>query len=136
MADVQDGLLYMLGGGVPRMWIDTFPLSLNAVLAIVIETSKTEVGRARFIEVAILDDQGNTINSQAGGFRVAVRAELDDRELTQTPFLVQLAGAQLPMPGYYRFEITLNGELARSISVRADLVPGTDPRVSPSGPVQ
>lgn len=111
-AEVRDGLLYVLGGGVRHVTADTFPAGLNPALAAIIEVDYLDQGEDHALVVEIVGEHG-----VAGSLMVefAHQFPLGLEEAADLPFAHPLRGISVPGPGDYEVRLTLDGQLRATL---------------------
>jgi hypothetical protein len=114
-AEVREGLLMALGGGITRLWRHEYPASLGASRALLFELVPSELNVQHSIAVAIQGpDQpvGEvSVQFQTGGGR-----DLQAGESVVAPLAIDLRPVQLPGPGSYSINISVDGTFVRAVS--------------------
>jgi hypothetical protein len=130
-AEVREGLLFLVGGPITRLWRAQFPAPMNLCVALVLEGTEGEVaGVPHELNVFVADADGRThaeartgIQAQAQGF-----GELSPGEVVPIPVVIPLLGVPLPGPGTFDVRILLDGgsplgQPERLLTVRAAVGP-------------
>ena len=68
-ASVRDGLLFVVGGGVTRLWREEFPAPMGVCLALVFEVHQMEAPHPHQIDVRIVGVDGAQIARIEGAFQ-------------------------------------------------------------------
>jgi hypothetical protein len=126
-AEVREGLLFALGGGITRLWRDAFPASMEASLALLLELHQTEGATQHQLQVLVQGEDGQRVGEVKAAFQMGA-AEVDVGENLLLPIALDLRPARLPAPGSYAVEIVLDGTHQRTIQFKAL------PRPEPPGP--
>ncbi len=111
-AEVREGLLFLVGGPITRLWRPQFPAPMSVCVALVLEGTEGEVaGITHELHVLVADADGRThaeahtaLQAQAQGF-----GELTPGEVIPIPVVVPLLGVPLPVPGTFDVRILLDG---------------------------
>ena len=120
-ASVRENLLHLIGGGINRLWRESFPASMDLHLALLFEVFPSELDSHHSIEVEVIDADGGSLQSISGNFEVQSR---DGRPLEKktivVPVVIDLYEVELPRKGAYSVELTVDNIHRRSLSVAAD----------------
>jgi predicted dienelactone hydrolase len=115
-AETREGLLFVLGAGVSRIWRPDMPAPMGVCLGMIIELHRDERDRPHEFEVRIHSEDGQEIAKAAGGFQVdAEGSDLEVHEMATVPIALDFRSVPLPAFGPYSVEITINGEHRRSL---------------------
>lgn len=117
-AEVREGLLFALGGGITRLWRDAFPASMEASLALLLELHQTEGATQHQLQVLVQGEDGQRVGEVKAAFQMGA-AEVDVGENLLLPIALDLRPARLPAPGSYAVEIVLDGTHQRTIQFKA-----------------
>ena len=125
-AEVINGKLYMMGAGWSRIRADN---PVNVSLAIMWKIPWSKANEPQDIEVALLTEDGKRV-ARPDGKEVALKGQIEAGRPPgmkfgsplDAPLAVTIGSLQLE-PGRYRFELSVNGELATHASF--DAVGGT-----------
>lgn len=107
-AQVRNGLLYVVGGGITRLWRDEFPAPMGASLAIVFELHQQEVGRPHELAVQVMGPDGENVASVVAGFNAAA-LELELGEGLVVPVSLDLRDAGLTKHGGHVVNVAVDG---------------------------
>jgi len=109
-----DGKLYVLGGGIDRIFAEKFPAThpyLSLVLKM--ELHPAECEREHELEVELWNPDGNPVGGKLSGTFSA------DRQAGGRPSFVQLVlnlqSATFEVPGDYAFQIVVDKQLVKSL---------------------
>ncbi len=131
---VREGLLHILGGGVGRIYRQTFPAPFAAGLALRVVVHSTEFGAEHKLRVLLNDSDGGTVAEVSSAFNLGqeVRASLEPGEEFAINMPLNLPLIAIPKAGDYVFDILIDGQHQRSVpfKARAGAVPGL-PLVAP-----
>lgn len=117
-AEVREGLLFALGGGITRLWRDAFPASMEASLALLLELHQTEGATQHHLQVLVQGEDGQRVGEVKAAFQMGA-AEVDVGENLLLPIVLDLRTARLPAPGSYAVEIVIDGTHQRTIQFKA-----------------
>ena len=113
-AEVREGLLMALGGGTTRLWRQEYPASVGASLAMLLDLHQSDLGAPHEIVVAI-QGPDEPVGEVKGEFRIGGSPDLQPGEAVVAPLAIDLRPVQLPGPGSYSINITVDGEFVRAI---------------------
>jgi hypothetical protein len=117
-AQVSDGKLYILGGGVTILWRQEFPAPLGVVLVAQLTYGRTEADAGHVLRVRVLDADGNPVLPEmqgelhVGGAAPGLPANVPLAIPVLVPF------PPLPVvqrPGAYSVEIAVDGRDVKSL---------------------
>lgn len=117
-AEVREGLLFALGGGITRLWRDAFPASMEASLALLLELHQTEGATQHQLQVLVQGEDGQRVGEVKAAFQMGA-AEVDVGENLLLPIALDLRPARLPASGSYTVEILMDGTHQRTIQFKA-----------------
>ncbi|MCL1599530.1 MAG: hypothetical protein M3094_10115, partial [Actinomycetia bacterium] len=123
-AQVQNGKLYVLGGGYDTISVTAVPaVHRNISLAMVAEVGPDERQRDLDLMITLLDEDGNPVGVEAKGkLRVGAPPNLPPGSPSVVPIVSPFHNITFPEAKGYAFIVTLNdAELAR-IKFRVVLV--------------
>lgn len=116
-ASVREGLLFVMGGGITRLWRENFPAPMAVELAVVLELRQSELSRPHEIEVIVQGEDGGRVAHVKGGVQAA--GDLEFGETLLVPIILSLRDAGLPREGRYDIEIAVDGNHHRTIMFQA-----------------
>ena len=124
-AEVREGLLMALGGGITRLWRASYPTSIDATLALLVDVPPSELNVQHNINVAIQgpDAPVGEANVQ---FQAGAGLELEAGEQVVAPIAIDLRPVSLPGPGSYSVNVSVDGEFVRAVAFVAQ-PPGAQP---------
>lgn len=114
-ASVREGLLFIVGGGITRVWRREFPAPLSVAVALLLEAHPTEAIRPHEVEVIVQSEDGDPVGQLKGGFQINRATGAVAGEAALIPFVVDFRGATVPKRGGYSVEILLDGTHMRSL---------------------
>ncbi len=115
-AQVQNGKLYVLGGGFDTISVSSVPVvHRNLSLAMVAEVGPDERQRDLDLSIKLLDEDGNEIGVEAKGkLRVGAPPNLPPGSPSIVPIVSPFHNITFPEAKGYAFVVSLNdAELAR-----------------------
>jgi hypothetical protein len=122
-AEVRENLLFIMAGGITRLWRAEWPGAMNVCLALVVELEHGDRERPHELDVQIIDADGALQARIQGGFQQAAGPDTDIHETTFFPFVFDLRPVGLPHAGWYTIMINLDGEGDRLLGVKAEVRP-------------
>jgi hypothetical protein len=120
-ASARDGLLFVLGGGVTRLFRPEYPAPLGVALALRVMVHPTEGAKPHVCEARLIAEDGQTV----GGFEIEFgianpNAGRPGEELSAV-FALPLQGLPLPGAGAYSFELLIDGVHQASVPFVAEV---------------
>ena len=115
---VREGLLFVVGGGVTRVYRDEFPAPMGVMLALQVELRRNEMQRPHELQIDIIDTDGAMIAQLQGGFQMEAGPDHEIQEPGVVSAVLDLRGVGLPHPGWYTVNILVNGESRRELGFR------------------
>lgn len=125
-ANVRDGLLSVIGGGISVIRYPSYPMPLNADVALLFELTEPAEGEQHEIKV-----DARRVTSEANDetdllFSVEARLIVgplgpDAPRHRNAPLAIPLRQAGIPEPGEYRIEVAVNDHPVGNISFAAIL---------------
>lgn len=129
-AQVENGKVYVLGGGITVLWRQAFPAGLGCTVVFSVAYNNTEVGQERPFGMHINNADGQAVAPPLEGkFRLPPR---DERIPASVPleaaFAIDIAGNVpiVPEPGNYVIELLLDGNHVKSLPFAAVAIPAPD----------
>lgn len=116
-ASVREGLLFVMGGGITRIWREDFPAPMGVELAVMIEMRQTELARPHEIEVLVQGEDGQRVAEARGGLQAG--GEVDFGETLLVPIVIPLRNVGLPQRGRFSLEIAIDGGHHRTLMFQA-----------------
>jgi hypothetical protein len=121
-AQVREGLLFILSGGVTRIHRDSFPAPLGVCVALVVELDRIEAERAHHLELVVVGEDGEGVARMDADVQVATPEAAKPGESLQMPLVVDLHGAPVPKAGAYELRVYIDGEHRRMLQFWAEPV--------------
>ncbi len=122
-AQIREGLLTIISASITRLYRANFPAPMEAMLALLIETSQDLVKIPQEIRVRIEDEDGGVLLTAGTVFQVESAPDADPGELLLIPSVLDLRAVALQKPGRYQIVIEIPGSDHTSvIAFRAELV--------------
>lgn len=117
-ASVREGLLFVMGGGITRLWRQEYPAGFGCSLAMMLELHQMELERPHEIDVLLQGEDGQELARVKGGFQMGA-PNLEVGETALVPFAVDLHGVSIPAPGTCTLEISVDGAHQQTLRVSA-----------------
>jgi hypothetical protein len=122
-ARVENGKVYVIGGGVTVLWRPEFPAAIGATVVMSFAYNATEAGSERSIQLRVNDADGNEIApALEGTFVLPPRNEgVPTSVPLEAAFAIGMAPniPVIPSPGNYVIEISADGNHVRSLPFAA-----------------
>lgn len=116
-AQVRDRVLFVVAGGVTRLWRQELPAPMGVFLALVIEQDPLEIGAVHELRVVVLDQDGEQLAEVIGGFQVEA-ADVEPGDTVAVPAAVDLRMVSLPAHGPYDVRVFVDGHHQRTVRFR------------------
>jgi hypothetical protein len=123
-AQVRDGLLFVLSGGVTRIMRDSFPAAMGTCLALVLEFDSTETGRPHQLEIVVVGEDGEEVARMEAEVQIDSNTGARVAENLQLPIAVDLRVAGLARPGAYELHVYVDAEHRRTLQFWAEQIAG------------
>ena len=131
-AEVREGLLFISGAPVTRVWRPAFPAVLGLCVAAVIEGTPGELeGIPHDVELLISDQDGAVLAELKGGIQLAQAEGVAPGEALQLPLVFNIMTLAVGAPGPYELRLRLDGgeamgQAERTVTVWAMVTPGAE----------
>jgi len=111
----SDGKLYVLGGGIDKIFAKTFP-AVHPFMSLVLKTKlhPSECEREHTLELELWDPDGNSI-----GGKVSAKFSADRQPGGRPAFMqlvLNIVQVRFERPGDYAFQILIDGQHYKSVS--------------------
>jgi hypothetical protein len=103
-AQVRQGLLHVVAGGVNRLVRPTFPAPMGVTLALVLELDPFERRTDHEITIRVVDADGRQV-AQGAGRILGGEMAADAPSRTQIPHVFDLRAVRIPAPGDYEVKV-------------------------------
>ena len=119
----SDGKLYVLGGGIDRIFAKQFP-AVHPMMALVlkIRLHPSECEREHNLELELWDPDGNPIGGKLTAAFSAGRQEKGRDSFVQ--LVLNILQQQFPRPGDYGFQIVIDGQHKKTASLYLEQIDG------------
>jgi hypothetical protein len=115
-AEVQNGLVYLLGGGVDAVNSPTAPASFIGALVIRFDLHQTEVGGSHNVDIRVANEDGKSIAQIRGVLQIGPATTIIPVGWPYHPLMVfNFQGLLLPTFGQYSIEILADGTHLKSL---------------------
>jgi hypothetical protein len=118
-AQIREGLLFVLAGGITRIRRTSFPANLAAAVAVVLALDSFEAERAHEFELVVVGEDGEELARVAAQIQVG-DAQVHFGEHIQVPLAVDLHGAVLPSAGAYELRLYVDSNHRRTLQFWAE----------------
>jgi hypothetical protein len=129
-AQVENGKVYVFGGGVTILWRPEFPAPIGVTVVASFAYNNTEVETPRTFKLEINDADGHhVVDPLEGQFVLPPRAEKAPATVPlEAAFAITIAGniPVLPAPGAYVVELSADQNHVKSIPFAAALIEAPD----------
>lgn len=125
-AEVRDNLLFVVGGGITRLFRPEWPGPMNVSLALMVELERNDRERPHELDVQIIDEDGNPVARIQGAFQQGPGPDTDFHEITFFPFTFDLRQVGIAHAGWHSVEISIDGRQEQTLRFRAGAPPTTN----------
>lgn len=108
-AQVREGLLFVLSGGVTRLHRPELPGPMGLCAAIVVTLDAIEMERPHQFRLVVVDEDGTRVAEAQGGFEITPSEGLHVGEQQQVPIAVDLRSVEVSRAGAHDVVIYLDG---------------------------
>jgi hypothetical protein len=122
-AQVRDGLLFVLSGGISRVMRESFPAAMGTCLALVVELDRIEAERAHQLEIVVVGEDGEEVARVEAEVSVQNTDAAKPTESLHLPLAVDLRAAGLARPGAYELRVYVDGQHRRTLQFWAEQIP-------------
>ena len=126
-AEVRDGLLFVLSGGITRIMRDSFPAAMGTCLALMLEFESTETDVVHQLEILVLGEDGEEVARMDAELQVDSSTQARLAENLQLPIAVDLRAAGLAKPGAYELHVAVDAQHRRTLQFWAEQIAGEGP---------
>lgn len=110
-AEVREGLLYVLGGGIEQLWVGELPTEVAPTVVVSVELDATDLGRSFDPHLVVVDPAGEAL-VDVDMPPARPERELDGGEVALFP-MVFTVGMPIVREGGHRLQLLVEGvELA------------------------
>lgn len=117
-ANVREGLLTVVSGGITRLWRPDLPAPLNLSVALLVSLESTELGEDHNLQVILQDEDGERLAEANARFRSNPPTLPEPGDRPNLPFAIDLRPGRVPRYGLYSVEIAIDGEAHRALPFR------------------
>ena len=117
---VREGLLFIVAGGITRLRRPSFPSTLGAGLAVVIEFEQVETESPHRFALLIVGEDGEEVGRVEAEIQVGDREGAYAGENIQVPLAIDMSGALLPKTGAYELRVYVDDEHQRTVQFWAE----------------
>jgi hypothetical protein len=118
-AQIREGLLFVLAGGITRVRRPSYPAQLGAGVAVVLELDTIEAEVAHEFELVVIGEDGDQVARVSAEIHVG-DAQVHPGENVLVPLAVDLHNAQLPRSGAYELRLYVDGHHRRTVQFWAE----------------
>lgn len=125
-AQVREGLLFVVGGGITRIYRPELPAPMNVCLVLAIELHRMERDQPHELNVQIMDDDGGQVAEIKGGFQMQA-TDAAYHEAVNVPMVFDLRVVGLARYGFHVVEVSIDGHHERTLQFLVAAPPATEP---------
>ena len=116
-AQVVEGKLYVLGGGVSQIWAHSFP-AMHPMMSLVIKLAlhPMECDHQHKLDIELWDPDGQRLAQLNGEFSVS-REQANLSKPIFAQLVLNIGNQQFPQPGDYAFHIAANGHHLKTLPI-------------------
>ena len=118
-AQIREGLLFVMAGGITRIRRTSYPANFAAAVAVVLELDSIEAQRSHEFELVVVGEDGEELARVAAQIQLG-EAQVHFGENIQVPLAVDLHGAVLPSAGAYELRLYIDGNHRRTLQFWAE----------------
>lgn len=116
-AQVRQGLLFVLSGGITRVYRPRLPATLGVKAAVLVEIGFAEVARGHQLVVAVKHvGTAQEMGRMTSGFRAASGA-LEPGESLYVPIVVDLAAVPIREYGAHDVQVSVDGAVPAQLTI-------------------
>ena len=118
-AELVEGKIYVLGGGIDTLWAPQVPsvYTLTCVLKLTFDVA--EIGRKHKLEIHIIDEDGKSIANVGADLEIPGKSpDLPKGWRQSFATVLKFQNLKLPKFGTYSFNIVVNNTSLKSIPLR------------------
>ena len=119
-AQVRDGLLFVLSGGITRIIRDSFPAAMGTCLALMLEFTSTETERPHQLEILVLGEDGEEVPRASTPRCRSMARHAPSSPRTSNSRSPSISAAALARAGAYELHIALDDEHRRTLQFWAE----------------
>ena len=118
----SDGKMFVLGGGIDRIFSKQFPATHPYMsLVVKIQLHPAECEREHGLEVELWDPDGKSIGGKVAATFSAPRQPGGRPSYVQ--LVMNVLNAEFRVPGDYAFQIVADGQLLKTLPIHLELLP-------------
>ena len=125
-AELREGLVFIVAGGITRVRRASFPAPAAIYLAITLELLQADRAFPVQLEVTLDGPTGERVMQMTAAIQAGPSAELELDEATLATLPIDLRQMAIPAPGWYVPGSRLTEPRGPRSEFRADLVPGAE----------
>jgi hypothetical protein len=110
----EGGIMHILGGGIDKIDLGTFPAVHNIGIAIRLTMTRAECGRTHEIELVFQDTDGRRMVGFSGSFNAIYPDGVPPGWPAHGVIPINM-GIPLPAAGMYSFELLIDGNAKKSL---------------------
>jgi hypothetical protein len=122
-AQVREGLLFVLAGGITRVRRATYPAHLGAALAVVLDLDTIEAERAHEFELVVVGEDGEEVGRVDAEIKVGETQGVQPGENIHVPLAIDMHALVLPRTGAYELRLYVDGQHRRTVQFWAERTP-------------
>ena len=110
--------MHILGGGITRLWRQSYPAPFTGALAVVIHPHSSEVGIQHRIVIQVATQDGEIIGKLEGEFQIDKGDDNEPGEATVIPMVLDFSSAPLMIPsvGGYAIDVLIDQQHKESLT--------------------
>jgi hypothetical protein len=109
-AEVRESLLFVLGGGVKRVWGRVLPAPMACCLGVLVEVDASQLTLPHELRADLTGPAGETCAQVRGGFQLNPNLILERDEAAIVPLALDLRNVGLPSYGWYTLALSLDDQ--------------------------
>lgn len=122
-AEVRDNLLFVVAGGITRLFRADWPGPMNVCLALMVELDWTERETPHELDVQVITEDGKPVARIQGAFQQGTGPDTDVHEITFFPFTFDLRQVVIEHVGWHSIEISIDSTPHHTLRFRTGTPP-------------
>ena len=114
-ANVREGLINVISGGITRLWREELPAPMGVALALVLDIAPEECGLPHELGAVIVGPDGERLGDLRGGFQTERSDAMEAGERVLVPIVLQLQNVGVTGFGHHRVQLLIDSDEASSL---------------------
>lgn len=132
-ATVREGLLNVLGAGITQLYREQYPAPMGVQLALLLHSLPQEMGKNHRMTLALTHQGKDKVAELAVDFNVGANPGTATDAGVTVPIIASFQQQNLPKEGAYSIELSIDGELLKTLHFHAAKAPAQAGQPAPAG---